>query len=104
MLTNNLRLLRDAGVRIAIGSDRYRMTSAPEIPALRSLGIFSDTALIRMWSMDTPREIFPDRKIGSLDGGSEASFLVLDGNPLTDFSALGRIRMRMKQGVILGIH
>lgn len=104
MLTNNLRLLRDAGVRIVIGSDRYRATSAPEIPALRSLDIFSDTALIRMWSMDTPREIFPDRKIGSLDAGSEASFLVLDGNPLADFSALGRIRMRMKQGVILPIH
>lgn len=104
MLTDNLRLLRDAGVRIVIGSDRYRMTSAPEIPALRSLGIFSDADLIRMWSMDTPREIFPDRKIGSLDAGSEASLLVLDGNPLTDFSALGRIRMRMKQGVILEIH
>ncbi|HUQ19455.1 MAG TPA: amidohydrolase family protein [Gemmatimonadaceae bacterium] len=103
MLTNNLRVLRDAGVRIAIGSDRYRMTSAPEIPALRSLGIFSDAELIRMWSMDTPREIFPDRKIGSLDAGWEASFLVLDGNPLTDFSALGRIKMRMKQGVILEI-
>lgn len=101
LIVDNLRLLRDAGVRIAIGSDRYRTTSVPEVMALRATGVFSDTALLRMWSIDTPIAIFRGRNIGHLRAGYEASFLVLDGNPLGDFDAVRRIRMRVKLGVIL---
>ncbi len=101
MLQHNLRVLRDAGTKIVIGSDRYRTTNEPEVAALRSTGLFSDTALIRMWSVDTPRAIFPQRDIGSFESGYEASFVGFDGNPLEDFSALRRIRLRMKEGVIL---
>ncbi len=101
MIVDNLRLLRDAGVRIVLGSDRYRTTSTSEATALRSTGIFSDTAVLRMWSMDTPKAIFPGRAIGSLANGAEASLLVLDGNPLVDWSAVGRIRVRIKAGILL---
>ncbi|HEX6599799.1 MAG TPA: amidohydrolase family protein [Gemmatimonadaceae bacterium] len=100
MLANNLRLLRDAGVNVVIGSDRYRTTSLPEVMGVRELGVFSDTALLRMWSLATPRAIFPDRKFGTAPG-DEASFVVLDGNPLDDFRAVERIRLRVKGGVIL---
>lgn len=101
MIVDNLRLLRDAGVNVVIGSDRYRATSAAEVAGLRATGVFTDTALLRMWSMSTPRAIFPGRKIGTLDAGHEASFLVLAGNPLADFENLTRIRLRFKQGVLL---
>lgn len=101
VIVENLRLLRDAGVDVVIGSDRYNSTSASEVFGLRPTRVFSDTALLRMWSMTTPRSIFPGRKIGSLDVGSEASFLVLAGNPLTDFQNVRRIQMRFKEGVIL---
>lgn len=100
MLEGNLRLLRDAGVNVVIGSDRYRTTSLPEVMGVRALGVFSDTALLRMWSIATPRAVFPDRTFGTAPG-DEASFLVLDGNPLDDFAAVERIRMRVKNGVIL---
>ena len=100
MLADNLRLLRDAGVNVVIGSDRYRTTSLAEVMGVRALGVFSDTALLRMWSLATPRAVFPNRKLGTA-AGAEASFLVLDGNPLDDFSAVERIRMRVKRGVIL---
>jgi hypothetical protein len=100
MLSNNLRLLRDAGVNVVIGSDRYRTTSLPEVLGVRALGVFSDTALLRMWSIATPRAIFPERQFGTAPG-DEASFLVLDGNPLDEFTNVERIRMRVKQGVIL---
>lgn len=101
MIAGNLRLLRDAGVNVVIGSDRYNTTSVPEVFGVRSTHVFSDTALLRMWSMATPRAIFPARKIGQLDAGFEASFLVLEGNPLADFDNVRRIRMRFKEGALL---
>jgi len=53
--------------------------------------------------MTTPRAIYPNRRIGALDDGSEASFLVLGGNPLTDFRNTRAITMRVKQGVTLSV-
>ncbi|MBI3790742.1 MAG: hypothetical protein HY275_07665 [Gemmatimonadetes bacterium] len=101
MLAENLRVVRDAGVRIALGSDRYRASSGAEVRALRATGLFADTTLLRLWSMDTPRAIYPARRIGSLAAGAEASFLVLGANPLQDWSVLDRIRMRLKDGRLL---
>ena len=98
---NNLRLLRSAGVNVIVGSDVYSDTSVGEAEYLRSLGIYSNAELLKMWAVETPRAIFPDRRIGSLSGGYEASFVVLDGNPLEDWGAMKRIRMRVKQGQIL---
>lgn len=101
MIVGNLRVLRDAGVQIALGSDRYRSSSVAEAFALRATGLFSDTTLLRMWSTVTPHTIFPKRQIGVLDPGFEASFLVLDGNPLADFEHVRRIQLRVKQGFLL---
>lgn len=101
MIVENLRLLRDAGVNIVIGSDRYNTNSVAEVFGLRTTRVYNDTALLRMWSMATPRAIFPGRKIGRLDAGDEASFVVLGGNPLADFQNVRRIRMRFKEGLLL---
>jgi imidazolonepropionase-like amidohydrolase len=57
---------------------------------------------LNLWTTTTPQAIFPDRRIGRLDAGYEASFLVLGGNPLDDFSAVRTIRRRVKQGHELG--
>jgi imidazolonepropionase-like amidohydrolase len=97
----NLRLLRSAGVRIAIGSDAYRGNSMTEIMSLRTLGAFDDRELLRMWSVVTPKAIFPGRHIACFDAGCEASFLALDGDPLADFKNTQRIGLRMKRGVFL---
>ena len=97
----NLRTLSRHHVVIAIGSDNYRETSAPEANYLQQLGVFSNAEVLRMWAETTPRAIFPQRRIGRLAGGYEASFLGLEGNPLTDFGNTSRIGLRVKQGVIL---
>jgi hypothetical protein len=101
LIEDNLRVLHAEGVRIAVGSDRFRNADTREIDALARLGIFDNATLLRMWSVDTPHTIFPLRHVGSLDTGAEASLLVLDGNPLVDFSATKRIRVRVKQGNLL---
>ncbi len=95
----NLKRLKDAGVRIIVGSDMpYRDTSIGEAFILRSLGVFSDQEILNMWCETTPRSIFPKRDIGRLAEGYEASFLVLEGNPIEDFEHVRNIKFRVKQG------
>jgi imidazolonepropionase-like amidohydrolase len=63
--------------------------------------LFTNLELLRMWSVTTPRAIFPARRIGELKDGYEASFLVLRGDPLRDFGATRAIALRVKQGVAI---
>jgi imidazolonepropionase-like amidohydrolase len=63
--------------------------------------MIDNLGLLRMWSYTTPRSIFPDRQIGALDEGFEASFVALEGDPLKDFGNVRRIKFRFKQGVLL---
>ncbi|MDR4459223.1 MAG: amidohydrolase family protein [Nitrospirales bacterium] len=94
---DNLRLLQQAGVTIAIGSD-HAETALAEALHLHQMRIFDNLTLLKIWSETTPRTIFPSRKIGRLDEGYEASFLVLQGNPLEDFTQVRNIIFRLKQG------
>jgi len=97
----NLKTLKRRGVRIAIGSDSYRTTSVPEALYINSLGVFSKAELLRAWTEQTARAIFPRRAIGRLEPGYEASLLVLDGDPTVDFDNVTHIRLRIKQGEII---
>ena len=101
---HNLRLLQDAGVKLAIGPDVYGVTSLAEAMNLYQLKVFDNLTLLKMWSEATPEVIFPKRKIGHLQEGYEASFLVLDGNPVEDFANVKNIRLRFKQGHLIGDH
>jgi hypothetical protein len=101
LIRDNLRALKTAGVPIALGSDRYRVTSSAEVREIAKLGIFAPVELLRMWSETTALMIFPERKIGRLEPGYEASLLVLAGDPTTDVENLFRIKRRVKQGVEL---
>ena len=97
----NLELLRDHGVIVAIGSDEYDWTSHEEALALHNLGIYTNLELLKMWTENTAKTILPHRSVGELKDGFEASFLVLTGNPLEDFSETANIEMRVKDGVLL---
>lgn len=94
----NLKLLRQHGVPILIGSDHFRHSSLQEMLALESLGIFSDRELMQMDTYDTVRAVFPDRKLGKLVDGYEANFLVLDRDPMQSLANLKSIYLRVKQG------
>lgn len=99
---SNLKVLKDAGVTIAIGSDMYNDNSLEEFKLLHSLGIFSNLELLKMWCENSATTTLPHRKVGFLKDGYEASFLVLDKNPLTDIRNVTQtINLRVKQGVIL---
>jgi len=99
IMIQNLRHLKDAGVRLAVGSDTMPGAGVlREIDFLKDSDVFSNFELLKMWSETTPRAIFPQRKIGALREGYEANFLVFEGNPIQDFKNVKRIRMRVKQG------
>ncbi|HUL54435.1 MAG TPA: amidohydrolase family protein, partial [Opitutaceae bacterium] len=97
----NLKLLKRHGIPILIGSD-HGETSLPEAMRLHQLGVFSPLELLSMWCDTTPRAIFPLRKIGKLQDGYEANFLVLEGDPIADFTNVTKIRMRIKGGQLIG--
>ena len=98
----SLKRLSDAGVTLVVGSDNPMDTSVLELEQLATLGVWDNLGLLKMWSEATPRAIFPGRKIGALAEGHEASFLALGGDPLADLANVRRIRVRFKQGVLLG--
>ena len=99
IMTQNIRHLKDAGVRLAVGSDTMPGAGVlAEIDFLKDTDVFSNLELLKMWSETTPKTIFPKRKIGALKDGYEANFLVLEGNPIQDFGNVKRIKMRVKQG------
>lgn len=98
---SNLRLLADRGVRLVIGSDSYASSSLEEVLNLETLGVFDRGALLRMWAETTPQTIFPDRRIGRLDDAYEASFVVLEEDPLVDLQHLWSITLGLKQGELL---
>lgn len=100
---HNIRLLRRFGVPLLLGSDRFGDTAATEAAALVRSRLFSNLELLRMWSVTTPQAIFPDRRIGRLRDGYEASFLVLEADPLADFANTRRIVRRVKQGVEIAL-
>jgi hypothetical protein len=97
----NLKLLRDHGVRLAIGSDNANDSSVKEVEYLRGLGVFDNLTLLKLWTETTAQTIFPQRKLGALKEGYEASFLALESNPLEDWQNVRKIKLRFKQGVLL---
>jgi len=101
IIVPNLARLEEQGVELVIGSDRLRMTSDVEAFALLELELFEPLTLLRMWCETTPRSIFPERRIGRLLPDHEASFLVLEGDPLEDFANTRRIALRVKSGQLL---
>jgi len=100
---HNLGLLKKHRARIAFGADAYGSTPVEYLLYIAGLGVFTNLELLNIWCEDTPRLIFPSRRIGRLKNGFEASFLVLDGNPLEDFRQVKNIRLRFKQGLPLNV-
>jgi imidazolonepropionase-like amidohydrolase len=93
--------LKNAGFVFAIGSDRDSL--APELNYWHKNNIFDAATILRTATATTPQIIFPTRRIGVLKEGYEASFLVLEGNPLENFEQVKNIKLRFKQGFLLNV-
>jgi imidazolonepropionase-like amidohydrolase len=101
---SNIGVLMKHGVRIAIGSDGISgetpfFTARDEAMFLWEHGLLNSRSILKAWSEVTPMTIFPDRKIGRIEPGYEANFLILEGNPIEDFNNIKKISLRVKSGV-----
>ena len=101
-IKSNLQLLKAEGVTLALGSDMYNDNSVGEFEFLQQFNVFSNLELLNMWTKNATWTTFPKRKVGELKPGYEASFLVLNKNPLNDISKINQhIVTRVKQGELL---
>ncbi len=57
--------------------------------------------LLRLWVETAPVSIFPNRAIGKVQPGYEASFMALECDPTEDFDCVEKIEMRIKEGTVL---
>ncbi len=92
---------RKLGGKIYVGSDIFNQTLSKELDHFINLEVFDNLRLLKIFCTDTPRNIFPKRRIGLLKESYEASFLALDDNPLVNIQAIKKIHMRVKEGIIL---
>lgn len=112
----NLRMLRKYNVPVLAGSDEAKPI-VNEAIYLARLGVYTPLEVLKMVTEATPRFIFPERQIGLLRDGYEASFLVYSGNVLTyltgapssyeedvpDLAPPGALTMRYKQGYAIEV-
>ena len=94
----NIRTLKDAGAPLAVGVNAYGSTLTEGMIAGVEKGFLSSVELLRIASMDTPRAIFPGRRVGCLEVGCEASFIGFERSPIADISTIRNIVLRLKDG------
>ena len=98
----NARLLWDAGVVYGYGTDtRYspKDSLAHELRPLRLF--FSPRDIVTMLTKNAAAGVGLSNDIGTLEVGKLADIVILDGDPLTDTTALLRIRLVIKSGKIV---
>jgi len=101
IMAKNIALLKKYGLKFGVGTDWVGKTSLVEAMYLKELGVFSNLELLKSLCEETPHDIFPQRKIGQLRPGFEASFIVLIGNPIESFDQVKSVRLRFKQGQLI---
>lgn len=93
--------LKKAGVVVVMGSDDSQRTLRMELNYWFGLGELDDAWTLKVLCENTPKAIFPKRKIARLDNGYEANFLVLADNPLTNVLKSRVQAFKVKNGVII---
>ena len=96
-----LERLLDANANVVIGSDDLQRTIRTELNYWFNLKAGTSEQFLRVLCDNTPRAIYPKRKIGKIEEGYEASFLALSDNPMQNILKLRVIAFKMKKGVML---
>lgn len=94
----NFKMLYEQGVNVVIGSDDRRNFIPSELMRIADFEVVDNLTLLKLAVEDTPQLIFPDRNIGYLKEGYEASFLALEHNPLEQIENMKTITLAVKQG------
>lgn len=102
----NLRKICSAGATIGIGTDSGGMPYGvfgrffEECDRMLQMGV-SPYDVLHSATAVNARILRLEDKLGTLEPGKLSDFVVVDGNPLQDMTALRRIRMVVKEGAIV---
>jgi hypothetical protein len=96
-----LKELLDNGVQVVIGSNDPQRTIRAELNYWFQNSRIDYGKALQIVCVTTPQAIFPGRKIGRFEEGYEASFLVLEDNPLNNILKLRAISWKAKRGKII---
>ncbi|MFN0034409.1 MAG: hypothetical protein ACKVUS_05030 [Saprospiraceae bacterium] len=96
-----LKRLLDANVNVAMGSDDPQRSIRMELNYWFGFGDLDNARTLKVLCENTPRAIFPKRKIGRIEDGYEASFLVLNDNPFLNLLKMRVSTFKVKNGVLL---
>ena len=91
-----------AGVPMAVGSDVGPFphgTQAREMILMEKYGM-SRAAILQADLLNGAKVLGWDGQLGELLPGYWADIIAVDGNPLDDLSALGKVRFVMKNGIV----
>jgi cytosine/adenosine deaminase-related metal-dependent hydrolase len=95
------RLVHDAGVVIAVGTDvgPYGFSMHRELELLVQAGI-APAEVLRMATLGNARIMKRDRELGTITPGKLADFVLVDGDPTRDISAIRRTTLVGKGGTL----
>lgn len=99
--TKTLKRLLENGVNVVLGADDSQRGARAELTYWYMLGEINYAHVLKVLCENTPRAIFPNRKIGKIENGYEASFLVLGDNPLGNILKIRVADFRMKNGQVM---
>lgn len=89
------------GVNLVIASDDSQRTLRSEINYLNGLAKQNGAALLKVLCENTAGSIFPNRKIGKIQEGYEASFLVLNDDPFANILKIRSSLFKVKNGHVI---
>ncbi len=98
---NILKRLLQANANVVIGSDDPQRTARGELSYWFNLYGLDYARALKAICENTPRAIFPNRKIGKIEEGFEGSFIVLLDNPLDNILKIRAISFKVKNGELI---
>jgi hypothetical protein len=98
---NTMKRMLANNVLVVVGSNDPSRTTRAEVNYWFGLGEIEYLDMIRVVCQNTPQAIFPKRKVGRIESGYEASFLVLEQDPTQNVMLLRAIQFKVKNGLII---
>lgn len=93
--------LIENGVQLVVASNDPQRTIRSEVNYLNGLAKQNGANLLKILCENTAMSIFPNRKIGKIKEGYEASFLVLNDDPFANVLKIRSISFKVKNGILL---
>lgn len=89
----------NSGVRFAVGTDSMHGLMPFELEMLVRLGVSTHDALLAgtRWGAEACRV---EKELGTIEPGKRADLIAVHGDPLADITALRRVALVMKDGVV----